>query len=74
MYRLRKYKKGWIVEHKTYKWHLFFGLVLKWKHVTHYAGLNEHPFYYKTPEEARDGALREIKDEINFSFHINNTK
>tara|TARA_R110000796_G_scaffold167819_1_gene284736 strand:+ start:61 stop:273 length:213 start_codon:yes stop_codon:yes gene_type:complete len=70
MYRLKQYKKGWIVEYKIYKWHLFYGVVCKWKHVTHYSGLKDTPFYYKTPEGAREGALREIKEQINFSFHF----
>lgn len=72
MYRLKKYKQGWIVEQQTYKWNLFFGIARKWKHVTHWAGMPENPFYYKTPEDARDGALREIKDQIEFSFFFPN--
>jgi len=51
---------------------LFFGIVRKWKHVTHWAGMPENPFYYKTLEDAREGALREIKDQIDFSFFFPN--
>ena len=69
MYRLKKYKKGWIVEREINKWHLFYGVVKKWKHITHYSGMPENPYYYKTAEGARDGALSHIKNEINHSFY-----
>lgn len=68
MYRIKKYKQGWIVEKQVYKWHIFFGIVRKWRHVTHWAGLPENPFYYDTPEKARDAALLEIKQQIDFNF------
>lgn len=71
MYRIKKYKKGWIVEQKIYK-RVFCFIKIKWKHVTHYAGLPDDPFYYKTPEDARDGALSQIKEQINFSFFFSN--
>ena len=67
MYRIKKYKKGWIVEYKNPICFLFF-VFYKWKHITHYSGMNDKPYYYKTPEKAREGALREVKDQINFSF------
>lgn len=68
MFRLKQYKQGWIVEKLTYKRRFFF-LVKKWVHVTHYAGLEHQPFYYSTPEAARDGALDKLKDDMNFSFY-----
>lgn len=56
-YRIKEYDgKGWIVEYKKSVWG-FFGLVHRWRHVTHYMGLESTPYYYSTPEEARDGAL-----------------
>ena len=68
-YRIKEYDgKGWIVEYKESVWG-FFGLVHRWRHVTHYMGLESTPYYYSTPEEARDGALDEIKGEINFTFY-----
>ena len=67
-YRLKEYNQGWIVERKVYSWHIFFGVKEKWVHVTHYLGLPDKPFYYKTAEQARDGALDVIKQEINHSF------
>lgn len=69
MYRLKKYKQGWIVEYKNYKPYFFFGIKPVWKYITHYAGMPDKPFYYKTAEGASQGALDEIKDQINFSFH-----
>ena len=69
MYRLKKYKKGWIVEYKKLVW---FGLRYKWNHVTHYSGLEELPYYYDNPEAARDGALREIGEQIDFYFYFPN--
>jgi hypothetical protein len=72
MYRLKKYKQGWIVEYqKIYLTFLFF-TIKEWKHITDWAGMPENPFYYKTAEDARDGALREIKDQIDFSFFFPN--
>ena len=72
MYRLKKYKKGWIVEYQTVYFSFFFFTIKEWKHITHWAGLPDQPYYYKTPEKARDGALREIKEKINLSFYFPN--
>lgn len=69
-FRIKKYKKGWIVEREVYKWHWFFGIQKKWLHVTSYSGLPDNPFYYRTPEGAREGALSQIKEEINYSFYF----
>jgi hypothetical protein len=68
MYRLKHYKQGWIVEVKIYYCFVFFKYA-KWKHITHYSGLPENPYYYDTPEKAREGALYQIKGDINFSFY-----
>jgi hypothetical protein len=72
MYRLKKYKQGWIVEYQRVYFTLFFITFQKWKYITHYAGMPEKPFYYRTPEAARDGALSDIRDEINLSFLFRN--
>lgn len=66
-FRIKKYKKGWIVEYRKPIW---FGLKHKWIHVTSYTGLPDNPFYYPTPERARKGALDQIKDDINYSFYF----
>ena len=65
-YRLKKYKKGWIVEVRVN-----YFVFNKWFHVTSYSGLPNDPFYYKTPEGAIDGALRTIKEEIIFNYKFN---
>ena len=69
MFRLKKHKQGWIVEVKKAYW-TPIGIFHKWVHVTHWAGMPENPYYYKTPESARNGALDEIRDEINYTFYF----
>jgi len=63
-FRFRKYKEGWMVEVKKSFFH-------RWTHVSHWFGLREDPYYAKTPEKAREFALDEIKDIINYSFQAN---
>lgn len=66
-FRFKKKGKHWIVEYKKYRWSLF-GLRSKWAHATSWAGMSDKPFYYRSAEDAVDGALREIKNEMNFAF------
>jgi len=66
-FRFRKKGKHYIVDYKKYNWSIF-GLRSKWVHVTHWAGMNYEPFYYRSPEDARDGALRELKQDMNYIF------
>ena len=63
--RLKKYDKGWIAEYRVAQWGLF-GLKYKWVYITHYAGMEDKPFFYKTPQEAMDGAIKKIKNQIWF--------
>ncbi len=65
MLRLKQYEKGWIVERKV-RYNIFFH---KWVHYTHWTGLPDNPYYSKYAEKARDLALDQLKDEINFSFY-----
>ena len=70
MIRVRKYSKGWICEWKEPIWG-WFGLNYKWSPITKWAGVDK-PYYYKTPEEAREVAFGELQKEIHFNFHFNN--
>ena len=65
-FRFRKYNQGWIIERKV---RYFFNLKTKWVHIAHWTGMYDKPYYSKTPEEAREQAIREIKNQINFSFY-----
>lgn len=60
--RCKEYKKGWIVEYERKR--LFKS---KWLPVTKYVGTNK-PFYYKNHEEAINGALKQIRFDIEFSI------
>lgn len=68
MYRLKKFKQGWIVEIRKPYWTLF-GIMYKWVHFNHYSGLPCSPFYTPTPEGAREVAVSQIESDINFSFY-----
>lgn len=64
-FRIKQYNKGWIVEYKKY---YRFGLLFKWIPISTYYVTNR-PYYYSSPERARDGALHEIKKLINADFY-----
>ncbi len=65
MYRLKHYKKGWIVEIKRTR--IFFTV---WTPITTYAGLDT-PFYYQTKKDALEGALDEIRKQIVYNYNFN---
>lgn len=61
-YRIVKKKQGWIVQYKKPGTFLNFVIKYKWHHV------EDHPFYYRSPDDASKGALKSIKDKIEFSL------
>ena len=66
-FRFKHNNQGWIVEYKESRFS-------RWKHLTNFSGLEDMPYYYKTAEKARDGALDAIKDKINHSFYFTKHK
>ena len=63
MYRIKKYKKGWVVEQKHKTW---YGKVY-WKHCVSVSGMDSQPWYHST----FDYALKSLYDLVRAQTYEN---
>ena len=56
-YRIKKYKKGYVVEVYKSKWYFY----KYWTHFISVSGITEEPWYFSTYDHAERGLINEIK-------------
>ena len=62
-FQVTKYKRGYVVEVRKYKWTLF-GIKKYWTHYISVSGIESMPWYFKTREVAISELLLKIKFDI----------